>query len=113
MTEQTTENTPSAHQRLVEEIVREILGALHTSDSEAEGGFGSQREAVEGDLKRLDPEELGRQFSDAARVLEGFVNAAEGINVVTLAVLSDCRNRVRAAHRRAKVVAGMELNPFD
>ncbi len=40
--------------RLLEEIVREYFDALDTSDSVQAGGFGSQREMTEADLKNLD-----------------------------------------------------------
>ncbi len=100
------------HERFVQEVVSEIFDAWDTSDSAAEGG-GSQREAIEETLKELSPQDLAEQFRAATVIIEGFVEASEGMNFVTLAVLSDCRERVREAHRQAKLAAGMELTTLD
>jgi hypothetical protein len=64
-------------------------------------------------LKELSPEELVSRFRRAALVVEGFCVAAEGIDSVTRAVIDDCRERVRSAHRQAKLAAGMELSHRD
>ena len=101
------------HERLVEEVVREIFTALDTSDSAEEGGRGSQREAIEEMLKQLSPEELADQLRAATVIVEGFDEAAQGMNVVMVTALSDCRERVCEAHRRAKLAAGLELTSLD
>ena len=101
------------HERVVEDIVREIFTALDTSDSAEDGGRGSQREAIEEMLKQLSPEELADQLRAATVIVEGFVEAADGMNWAVLTALSDCRERVREAHRRAAVAAGMELTHLD
>ena len=101
------------HERVVEEIVREIFTALDTSDSAEDGGRGSQREAIEEMLKQLSPEELADQLRAATVIVEGFVEAADGMNWAVLTALSDCRERVREAHRQAKLTAGMELTSLD
>jgi hypothetical protein len=76
-------------------------------------GEGSQREAVEYDLGLLSPEELAQEFEVAKHILRNLCGAAEAINVVTLAVLSDCFEGAREAHRRARLAAGTEVHPFD
>ncbi len=86
---------------IVWDLTRDIFDALDTSDSTAEGGRGSQREAIEADLKQLDPAEVEAQLRSATRVLEGLVEASEGINFITMVVFSDALNRVQRAHRYA------------
>jgi hypothetical protein len=101
------------HERFVEEVVRGIFDALDASDSLKDGGRGSQREAIEEMLKQLSPEELADQLRAATVIVEGFVEAADGMNWAVLTALSDCRERVREAHRRATLAAGLELTQLD
>jgi hypothetical protein len=91
-----------AHERLVEEIVRGYFGALDTSGSLEGGGMGSQRDAVEGDLKSLTREELYFALTDTDRFLESVYDIAEQTNVVATAVISDAHNRVKAALERVE-----------
>jgi hypothetical protein len=92
-----------AYLRLVEEIVREHFDALDTSGSVEEGGFGSQREAAEGDLKKhLDLWELEGALNDTDQLLEGFWHVAQVVNPVALIAVSDARERVRAALERVQ-----------
>ncbi len=61
--------TTDNHDRLVERIVRGYLDALDTSDSIEEGGYGSQREMIEGDLKNLSPEEFYDALKQTDRMI--------------------------------------------
>jgi len=83
------ETAANEHQRVVEEIVREIFDALDTSEAAAEGD--------------LSPEELACDLGQVSNIGEGFCVAMEDIGPVALTVLSDCRQRVREVHRRAKL----------
>ena len=95
-----------AHKRVVEEIVRDFFDALDTSDSVEEGGMGSQREAVEADLKRLEPEEFYRSLKRLERVLIRAWDAVYEMDYVASAVLSDVENRVKAALERVEEARG-------
>ncbi len=92
----------NAHERLVEEIVRDFFDALDTSDSIKEGGMGSQREAVEGDLKRLDPEEFYHSLKRMERVLSRAWDAVYEMDYLASAILSDTENSVKAARERVE-----------
>ncbi len=96
------------HERLVEEVVRCYFDALDTSDSTEEGGMGSQREAVENDLKRLDPEDFYRSLKRLERVLSRSWNAVYEMDYVASAVLADTENRVRAALERVEEARGSQ-----
>src|SRR5215210_3259095 len=100
-TERRDVNTTEQHEQMVEAIVRDIFDALDVSDSEAEGGQGSEVDAVLFDLKRLSPQELEDQLWAAERIVEGLINSAEAISATAQAVFTDCHNRVLEAHRRA------------
>ncbi len=91
-----------AYLRLVEEIVRENFDALDTSDSEAEGGEGSYRDATENDLKRLDLEELERDLLQTQRLLDGFHRTAEAVNPVAQMALVEAQERTEAALERVQ-----------
>jgi hypothetical protein len=82
------------HERVVEEVVS-IFDAL---DTEASPFGSSQRDYVEEELKALSSEELVGQLRQAAHIVDAFFVAAEMVNPICLAALSDCRNRVRRAH---------------
>ena len=99
------------HEGLVEEIVLDFFTALST---ERTPYGGSQRDYIVESLRERSSEELVSQLSRAAKVVEGFCEAAEAIDPVTLVALDDCRNRVRGAHRRAElVVRDWEMHPDD
>lgn len=86
----------------MEGIVRDFFGALDTSDSAEEGSMGSQRDAVEGDLKGLMQEELYFARTDTDRFLESVYDIAEQTNWVATAVISDAHNKVKAALERVE-----------
>jgi hypothetical protein len=100
------------HEQFVEKLVRDIFDCLDTTQSEEEGVV-SQREAAEGGLLRLSPEELESQLEDAVGVLGCYRNAAEAMNLCLLVCLCDAENRARLAHRGAKLAAGQELDDLD
>ena len=84
------------------ELIEEVLGifdALDDSGSEAEGGWGSQREMVTRDLEETisSPGEMVRGLRDAAQLVEGFCIAVEQSGMVPFVVMNDCRERVRRA----------------
>ena len=98
--------TTEAHERLVERIMREYFDALDTSDSTEEGGYGSQREMIEGDLKRLGPEEFYRSLKETDRVIYRLWPLVEEMNWVGMAVLSDAQQRTRSALRLLEEARG-------
>ena len=57
--------------------MRRYFDALDTSESVEEGGMGSEREAVEGDLKELTLEELHDKIRETKSLLERFYDIAE------------------------------------
>ena len=86
-----------------EEVVRRYFDALDTSESVEEGGMGSEREAVEGDLKELTLEELHDKIRETKSLLERFYDVAEdGRNWFATGVLADARNRTLAALERVE-----------
>ena len=94
----------NAHERVVEEIVREVLD-LDTSGPSREDGdlMGTQREAVEDTFKRhLTLEEMAAEFRQAVSIIEGFCVASEEIGPVMLALMGDSKRRAEEAYRRAK-----------
>ena len=92
-----TETANDSHARVVAEILDEIF-ELDTSGSEAEGGFGSEREAVEVTWNEyLTPEQMVAELKQAAGIIEGFLVAAEDISPVLVTLLSDTQKRARRA----------------
>src|SRR5215211_6707374 len=90
-----------AHARVVEEIVREILD-LDSLGSKAEGGYGSQREAVEETWKEyLTPEQMAAEFRQAVGIIEGFCVAAQDIGPVLMALM-DAKRRAAEGSVRAR-----------
>ena len=65
---------------------------------------------IRGDLASVSAEELARQLRDACDVIEGFVVAAEAINMATLTVLCDAHRRAHEARRRAEEGAGLPVS---
>ena len=98
--------------RFVEMLVRDLFDALGTEEPEG-FSFGSQQSLAIAEMQRMSPEELARDFALAEAVVEGFAIASQGIDGVTMTALDDCRERVRSAHRQARLQAGLELTPFD
>lgn len=94
----------NAYMRMVEEIVRENFTALDTAGSFEEGGDGSQRDMVEGDLKdHMDLDELEAAFRQVDIILEGVWYIAEGTNnPVLMMIVTDSRTRARAALGRIR-----------
>ena len=94
---------------MVEEIVREHFTALDTSGSVAEGGTGSQRDAAENDLKvHVNLWELEDGLNHTDQMLEGCWYIASVISPVALMVVSDARERTRAALRRVQEAINAE-----
>ena len=87
-----TETANDSHARVVAEILDDVF-ELDTSGSKAEGGFGSERDAVEYDWNNLTPEELVSQLKQAEKVIEGFCSVAGDISPVLLTLLSDTQKR--------------------
>jgi len=89
------------HERVVEEIVREVLDL---GPSREDGDLmGTQREAVEDTFKRhLTLEEMAAEFRQAVSIIEGFCVASEEIGPVMLALMGDSKRRAEEAYRRAK-----------
>ena len=85
-----------SHARVVAEILDDIFD-LDTSGSEAEGGFGSEREAVEYSWKDLSPEGMVAELRQAVKIIEGFCVAAEDISPVLVTLMSDVQKRARRA----------------
>jgi hypothetical protein len=81
---------------------------MHESIMEAFDALEREhREVFAADLERhYSPEELATELRSTAEVLEGFCVAAEGIGLVALLVLSDCRERVR----RARAIAEPDIH---
>jgi hypothetical protein len=78
--------------------IMEIIDALE----------GEQREHFAADLERyVYPEEFAVELRTVAQLVEGFCVAAEGVSLVALLVMSDCRERVR----RAQEIAGQATRP--
>jgi hypothetical protein len=91
------------YERLVEDIVRGIFTALDTEDSTEDGGFGSQREVAEDDLKGLSREELVSDIEQTERFLSTvWTIAAELDNLVAMTAVADAQQRVEAALERVK-----------
>ena len=67
-------------------------------------------QGIRRDLVSVSAEELARQLRDACGVIEGFVVAAEAINMTTLTVLYDARRRAHEARRRAEEEAGLPVS---
>jgi hypothetical protein len=84
------------HARVVARILEEVF-ELDTSGSEAEGGFGSEREGVEYDWLKLTPEELVSELDKAENIIDGFASTAEDISPVLLTFLSDAQKRAGRA----------------
>jgi hypothetical protein len=96
-------NTGWTYKQLVEDIVRDIFTALDTDDSIEEGGFGSQREVAEDDLKGLSREELLSDIEQTERFLSTvWTIAAELDNLVAMTAVADAQQRVEAALERVK-----------
>jgi hypothetical protein len=94
--------TNGEHERVVEEIVREILD-LDTSGSASEGGYGSEYEAVVVTWKEyLTPEQMAEEFRQAVGIIEGFSVAAENIGPVLGALLGDCKKRAEVGTELAQ-----------
>ena len=91
------------YERLVEDIVRGIFTALDTEDNTEDGGFGSQREVAEDDLKGLSREELVSDIEQTERFLSTvWTIAAELDNLVAMTAVADAQQRVEAALERVK-----------
>jgi hypothetical protein len=89
------------HEQLVEEIMS-IFDMLGTEDSIEEGGFGSEREMAEGDLKRLTTKELKSSLEHTERFLATMWKLAADVieDPVAMTVVGDSQRRVEAALRR-------------
>ena len=94
------------HEQLAEEVVRGFFDALYTSDSVEEGGMGSQRELLEGDLKDLSPEEFYDALKQTEYVLYHLWDLVGEMNHFGAVVLCDAQNRTRAALRRVEEARG-------
>ncbi len=90
-------------------VVRRYFDALDTSDGVEEGGMGSQREAVEADLKQLDPEEFYDSLKRMGHILNRLWYVVYEMDFLAATVLSDTENRVRAALERVEEARGSRV----
>ena len=79
------------------EEIMEILG--ETLEGEARDMFAVS-------LEDYSPEELLAELRATEQLLEGFTIAAEGVGVVAMVALGDCRERVRRSLEAARHAAG-------